>query len=313
MVTSRLHQTQGGPVSVVVVSFESGAVLDRCLASLPAAAPRRGVAAWVADNASSDDSVGIALRHLPADRVLRLSENRGFAAGVNAALGRVSGQPMTPWIAIVNPDTIVPPGTLDTLCDVLERHPRAGLAAPHVVRPDGRPEASVGRFPTPRRERNHALKLDRVPGPEGRTCPFPHAPTPVDWVSGCAWLLRVEAILDTGPLDEGFFMYYDDVDYCRRLWSAGWEVLATPEAEVIHAGGEGSRATPLLPAEGGRSPLRYFSKHLTRDEEACARRWLERGWRLRALAHGLRGIFGHSTSIRQAARYRLALDRVSGR
>lgn len=302
-----MESASSGPVSVVIVSFESGATLDRCLASLPAAAPRRGVDVWVADNASADDSVAIARRHIGAGRVIQLTENRGFSAGVNAGLARTRGA----CVAILNPDTIVQTGTLDILADILDQHPRAGLVAPRVRQPDHRPEASVGRFPTARRERNHALRLDRLAGREGRTRPFPTRTAPVDWASGCAWLLRAETVRRVGPMDEGYFMYFDDVDYCRRLWDAGWEVLATPAAEIVHDTGRGSRATPALPAEGGASPVRYFSKHLTRADAVRARRWLLRGWRLRALVHDLRGRFGHQTSARQAARYRLALSRVA--
>jgi GT2 family glycosyltransferase len=303
-----------GPVSVIVVSFESASVLARCLVSLQSAAPKRGLDLWVVDNASSDDSASIAARHMTGDRVLRLAENRGFAAGVNAGLVKARG----PWIAIVNPDTIVPPGTFDTLADLLERHPRAGLVAPRVIRPDGRPEASAGRFPTPVRERNHALKLDRIRGLQGRTCQFPTGTGPVDWASGCAWLLRAEAVRETGPLDEDFFMYFEDVDYCRRLWATGWQVLATADAELTHATGQGSLATATIAAEGamGRgvvAPLRYFSKHLATTDAVRAARWLVRGWRLRALAHTVCGWLGRERSVRDAARYRLALARVRPR
>jgi GT2 family glycosyltransferase len=292
-------------IAVVVVSFESGLVLERCLASLAAGASRRGFEVWVVDNASRDESVAIASRHVPADRLLRLPRNRGFAAGVNAALARIGG----PWIAVLNPDTVVLPGALDRLVDLLEASPRAGLIAPRVVRPCGGHERSVGRFPTPRRERNHAMRLDWI-GAQGRTCRFPARTAPVDWASACAWLLRGDAVRDVGPLDEGFFMYFDDVDYCARLSAAGWQVMATPDAQVVHAGARGSRETPALPAEGGRAPLRYFAKHLSDADRRRAQRWLLRGWRLRALAHGVWGSLGHEVSSLAAARFRLALDEV---
>jgi hypothetical protein len=135
----------------------------------------------------------------------------------------------------------------------------------------------------------------------------------VDWVSGCAWLLRAEAVREVGPLDEEFFMYFEDVDYCRRMWAGGWQVLATADAELTHATGRGSRATATLAAEGAPAPLRYFSKHLAGLDARRAARWLVRGWRLRALAHSVRGWLGHERSARDAARYRMALARVGSR
>jgi GT2 family glycosyltransferase len=293
-----------GPVSVIVVSFESEARLDPCLASLEAAAPRRGLDVHVVDNASADDSVLVATRRLGAGRVHRLAENRGFPAGVNAGLARAAGS----YVAVLNPDTIVLPGCLDRLADELDRHARAGLVAPRVVGAGGRPEASVGHFPSGRRERNHALGLHRLARGRGRTRPFPDRTARVDWASGCAWLLRAAAARDVGPMDEGFFMYFDDVDYCRRLWAAGWAVLASPSAHVVHATGQGSRATAALPAEGGASPLRYFAKHLPREDAERARRWLLRGWRLRAIAHGLGGRLGLEGAAARAARFDLALS-----
>lgn len=294
-----------GSLAIVVVTFESHAVLDACLASLRHAAAAADL--WVVDNASSDGSVAVALGHVPDERVLRLPRNGGFAAGVNAALARVRAD----WIAVVNPDAVVPAGALDRLRDILAAHPRAGLVAPRVRDPRGREEASVGRFPTPARERNHAMKLDRLPGPEGRTHAFPARTAPVDWASGCAWLLRGRAVDDVGALDEGYFMYFDDVDYCRRLWNAGWQVIAAPEVDVVHRPGTGSRATPDLPAENGGAPLRYFAKHMNDADHARARRWLLRGWRLRAIGHGICGRLGRTASIRLAARYRAALALVA--
>jgi GT2 family glycosyltransferase len=298
-----------GPLAVIIVVHESGHVIEACLASLPQASTRRTLDVWVVDNASTDDGGTLARRHLPTGRVIRLDDNRGFSAGVNAGLERAQGA----WIAILNPDVVVRPGALDRLADVLAGQPRAALAAPRVRGPRGRSEASVGHFPSSRRERNHALSLDRLSGREGRTAAFPDRTAPVDWASGCAWLLRTEAVRDVGPLDENFFMYFDDVDYCRRLWNAGWAVVAVPDAEVDHCAGHGSKSTPSLPAEGGTSPLQYFAKHLCDAERARATRWLLRGWRLRALAHGLRGSMGHEPSVRQAARYQRALDIAVGR
>src|SRR5439155_5493628 len=121
------------------------------------------------------------------------------------------------------------------------------------------------------RERSHALMWDRCLGLDGRSAEFPDHTAPVEWASGCAWLLRGEAVRSVGSLDEAYFMYFEDVDYCRRLRDAGWEVLATPEARVIHALGQGSTGTPEVPADGGPALLHYFEKFHSAEEARRAR------------------------------------------
>lgn len=290
-------------VSVVVVTFESSLVLERCLAALPLATTRHTLDIWVVDNASTDGSADLASRLIPSSQVVRLADNRGFSAGVNAGLARATGDA----IAVINPDAVVEPGAFDTLMDVLASTPAAGLVAPLVVHPSGTAETSVGRFPTAARERNHALWLDRTLGLEGRTCAFPETTGTVDWASGCAWLLRADAVRAVGPLDERYFMYFDDVDYCRRLWSAGWTVVATRAARVAHDAGHGSTRTSALAAEGGLSGAIYFEKHLSPHDATAARGWLLRGWRLRAVAHQVAAWLGRPTGSARAARYRQSL------
>lgn len=296
-------ESRDGPVAAIVVAYESAAVIGRCLESLREGAPGRGVDVRVVDNASTDDSAAVAEALLGASRVIRLGTNRGFAAGVNAGFAGVAA----PWVAVVNPDAVVSRGGLDRLVDVLERQPRAGLAAPRVVGVDGRSERSVGLFPTPGREWAHSWLLDHLGWP-GRWAPLPGAVASVDWVSGCAWLLRAEAVRAVGPLDEGYFMYCEDVDYCRRLHDAGWSVLAVPEVEWIHDVGTGSRATGLVAADGGTALLRYFAKFQPGIPEPRVRALLLRGWRLRRAWRKARARLGDRGSAAVAQRYQIAIE-----
>jgi GT2 family glycosyltransferase len=291
----------------VVVTFQSASVIERCLAALARAAPRRGVETWVVDNASTDDSARLAERAVGPGHVVRLPVNRGYAAGVNAGIARATGA----WIGVLNPDTEVPPGALDALVDQIESLPRAGLLAPSICDDEGRVEASAGRFPTLERERAHALALDRALGREGRTRPFPPRTAPVDWASGCAWLLRAEAARAVGPLDEEYFMYFEDVDYGRRLWDAGWQVLATPDVRLVHLLGRGSASTSVVPADGGAAAARYLRKFLPAPEADAAVGWLRLGWRVRWAWRSLRGALGDQRSSGLARRYRLALDETA--
>ena len=292
-------------IRVVVVTYESAAVVAGCLESLRAAAPRRGVDIRVVDNASSDESAAIAAAMLGCDNVLRMPANRGFAAGVNAGFAGATGT----WIAVVNPDVRIPAGGLDRLADVLEHHPAAGLAAPRVVDGRGRAERSVGLFPTPRREWVHSWLLDHVgwPGRWARPC---RDVARVEWVSGCAWLLRAEAVRAVGPLDEGYFMYAEDVDYCRRFHDAGWDVLAVPQVEWEHRVGSGSSATPALAADGGTALLRYYGKFHPRIPESRVRALLLRGWRLRLLWRRARARLGDPSSAAVARRYEIAIRQL---
>lgn len=286
------------------MTHESATVIEPCLLALAAAAPRRGLEIIVTDNASGDGSADLAAARLGPDRVRRLPVNRGFAAGVNAGIAGSDGA----WIAVLNPDVIVPPETLDALADLLERHPRAGLVGPRVRDERGRLERTVGRFPTLARERAHALFLDRLAGLEGRHVPFPARTAEVEWISGCAWLLRVKAARAVGPLDEGYFMYLEDVDYCRRLRDAGWSVLASPEMEVRHDRGRGSSATGMLPADGGIALLHYFEKFHPEVSPTTLGAVLARGWRLRRLLHRALTRLGRRRSRALARRYQAALE-----
>lgn len=296
-------ESRDGPVAAVVVTYESAAVIERCIETLRDAAPDRGVDLRVVDNASTDGSAALAEALLGSSHVVRLPVNRGFAAGVNAGLVGVDA----PWIAVVNPDAVVPRGGLDRLADVLKRHPRAGLVAPRVVGADGRPERSVGLFPTPAREWAHSWLLDHLGWP-GRWAKLPASITSVDWVSGCAWLLRAEAVRVVGPLDDGYFMYCEDVDYCRRLHDAGWNVLAMPEVEWVHDVGTGSRETGLVAADGGTALLRYFAKFHPGVPEQHVRTLLLRGWRLRRAWRKARVRLGDAGSSAVARRYEIAIE-----
>lgn len=297
-----------GSITAIVVTYESVAVLERCIATLRAAAPRSGVRIVVADNASTDGTVARAVSLLGQANVLRLTENRGFAAGVNAGFAAAT----TPFVAVVNPDIEVPAGGLDALVKVLERHPEAGLVGPGVITDTGALEATVGAFPTPEREWAHSWLLDRLGWP-GRFVTAPERTGAVEWVSGCAWLVRAAAARAVGPLDEAYFMYFEDVDWCRRMHDAGWAVLHAPELRWRHGVGKGSSGTGALPADGGLAALRYFTKFHPTLGEARARALLVRGWRLRLVWRRVLASLGHARSAAVAQRYRTAIAQVASR
>lgn len=306
--TSATGQPSSVPsIQAVIVTHDSEAVLEPCLRSLAEAAPRHGVETFVVDNASHDRSAELAVSLLGPDQVIRSGDNRGYAAGVNRALERATAR----WFAVLNPDVVVPPGALDRLADLLNSQPKAALIAPRVRDEHGHAEISVGPFPTLARERVHAFYLEIFFGLPGRRRRFPDALAPVDWASGCAWLLRRDVMRTIGPLDEQYFMYWEDMDYCQRLWQGGWQVLATPEVTVTHLLGRGSARTTLLPADGGSGIVRYFRKFHPEVDIDELKSIVTAGWRLRRLSHQVRGALGRETSRTWVRRFDLALEHLA--
>ena len=295
-------------ITAVVVTYESAQVLERCVASLARSAPRRGVRIVVVDNASRDGSAEMADRLLGASQVRRETTNQGFAAAVNRVARDFSGT----WLAVINPDAEVPAGGLDALADVLDAHPRAGLVGPRVLTHAGVAERTVGYFPTLRRAWQQALWLHRLPGLRGRMARFPSRTAPVDWVSGCVWLLRGDAVRAAGPLCEEYFMYWEDVDYCRVLRNGGWDTLATPDVTVRHDAGTGSTGTALLPADGGLGLLRYFARFHPEVPPAAVRSVMRVSSALRQRGHAWCARCGSARSAVLARRYALTLDLLRG-
>lgn len=294
------------PVTAVVVTYDSAAVIERCLDSLRDAAPRRGIDVRVVDNASTDDSARRSAARIGEAGVVRRASNGGFAAGVNEVLAGFAGE----FLAVINPDLVVPRGGLDALADFMEARPKAGLVGPWVDLPDGRREATAGVFPTARREWAHAWMLDRLLGLPARRRPQPVVPERVDWMSGCAWLVRGAAIRAAGILDEGYFMYHEDADYCFRLLGAGWESWCCPDVRMIHHRGSGSTASGNVPADGGRAALRMLCTLNPQVSAASLARTLETGWRLRHFLHRAGAAMGREASVHMSRRYRLALADV---
>lgn len=295
------------PIDVVIVLHQSARVVEAALESLEHAAPRRGVRVLVVDNASTDDGLAIAIRCSPGIEPIRQERNSGFAGGVNAGLARTRSE----FVVLMNPDLRFAPHALDLLADHLEVTPLASLVGPRVDLADGHREPTAGVFPTLAREFAHALFLDRFLGLPGRRRPQPEIAEAVEWVSGCAWMLRMDRSGALSTLDEGYFMYVEDVDFCRRLRDAGREVWVEPSAVAQHARGTGSSSSSQLPADGGRSLLRYFQKHTSAREVALARSVLRIGWWLRAGLHRVLSGLGRPQAASLAARYSLALKELS--
>jgi GT2 family glycosyltransferase len=229
-------QARPADVDVIVVAHDSGELLERCVASAVEQVPADRV--LVVDAASTDGSVEAALAVHPSVRSMA-AENRGFAASNNLGIADTAGE----FVLLLNPDAELRPGTLASLLKAAHDRPRAAIVGAKVFNPDGSLQANqAGRFPSlaqvvglrlwrlwQRARGNRALSPRDFESTRER-----------DWVTGACMLVRRAAIDEAGPMDEGFFLYYEDIEWCHRMRDHGWSVVQEPGAEVVHhLGGAG--------------------------------------------------------------------------
>jgi GT2 family glycosyltransferase len=251
-------------ISVVIVGWNAKHYLELCLESLAAAPPRRSIEVIVVDNASADGSAEMIEARFPQVKLIRSSENLGFAKGNNVAIRECQGR----YIALVNPDVIVFRDCLDALADFLDQNPKVGNVGPRVLNPDMSMQSTCRKFPT--LWNNFCSATGLATGFKNskffageHMFYFPHDRTlPVDVLVGCFSMIRREAFNDVGLLDENLFMYGDDVDWCRRCWNAGWQVVFFPGARAIHDHGKITAPYPVRFAVAQqKSILYYWRKH----------------------------------------------------
>ena len=249
-------------LTIVIVSYNASAHLEKCLESLAASPPSTPHQIVVVDNASPDDSVAIVRHRWPAVTVFEQRANVGFAAANNAGIRSSESE----LVLLLNSDTIVPAGAIDALVVRLFARPDVAIAGPRLIDGDGRPELSFGRMISPVNELRQKLTLAlyrRGVGPVSRWIEREtRREQLVDWVSGACLLVRRADAEAAGLLDERYFMYTEDVDFCAAIRAMGRHVLFTPAAHIVHLGGR-SRAT--IPDKVNqayrRSHVAFYEKH----------------------------------------------------
>ena len=247
------------------MSWNAREDLRTCLASLRAGAARRRVETVVVDNASTDGSPEMVAAEFPDVCLLRSPTNEGFSAANNRALAGLEA----PYALLLNSDAAVHAGALDALLDWADAHPDVGIVGPRVLNPDGSLQYSCRRFPTFAAGLFRNVYLGRLfpnnkPAADYLMQDFDHASErDVDWVSGCALLIRRACWEEIGPLDaETFFMYCEDMDWCLRAHDANWRVAYYPGAVVTHAIGRSSdQVADRMIIEHHRSMWRFYKKH----------------------------------------------------
>ncbi len=232
-------------IRVIVVDNNSG---EGSVLSLTAAIEREGWTQWAA--------------------VMPLDRNGGFACGNNASIrvALVADDPAD-YVMLLNPDTVALPGAIKALVDFMDAHPHAGIAGSQLENADGSVECSAHAFPSPLGELDGAARLGvlshllrrYVTALPSRACAHP-----CDWVSGASMIIRRQVIEGIGLMDEKYFLYFEEVDFCRRAHQAGWQCWYVPESRVVHLEGASTGIRAPVKRRAGYwydSRRRFFVKH----------------------------------------------------
>lgn len=250
-------------LSIIIVSWNVKDDLVRCLSSLRENAPCEPYEVIVVDNMSSDETVNTVRRQYPEVTIIENAENKGFAKANNQGMECCNGE----YVLLLNPDTIVHPGSLDLLIRFLDENPNVGACGPKLLNDDGSAQRSVRRFPTFRgvlygHTVCRLLGLFRSEHRKWMMREFRYdKQTDVDQIMGAAMLVRKTAIDGVGYLDADFFMYFEEVDWCYRIKQAGWRIVFLPDAVITHLGGRSSSQVPLKRIMMLTSLVAFFRKH----------------------------------------------------
>jgi N-acetylglucosaminyl-diphospho-decaprenol L-rhamnosyltransferase len=248
-------------ISILILNWNTRDLLVKCLDSIAHTAGNLSAEIVVVDNASSDGSRAMVRERFPNVRLIENETNVGFARGNNQAMAVSSGR----YALLANSDAFVWPGAIRALVDLADSQPQAGIVGAQLVNADGSFQASYTRFPSLWRELLILSGLGRLM--YGRWYPS-HGPEEdkgpqiVDYVEGACLLVRRKAFEEVGGLDESYFMYAEEVDWCYAMRAKGWQVWYQPAAKVTHLGGGSSYNRPLeREADLYRSRVRFFRKH----------------------------------------------------
>lgn len=291
----------GAVLEVVIVSYRCEEMLRQCLHSLHEYSPAGGLRVTVVDNASGDGTPDLVRREFPDVRLIALDENVGFSAANNLVLRETSSE----YVLVLNPDTRICEGTLETLLHVMEADRRIGIAGCRLVQEDGSLDHAARRsFPTPTSALGHFLRVgrsDRAPAALAAYRAPDAGEGPVDAVNGAFMLMRRAMLDEIGLFDEGYWMYMEDLDLCYRAARAGWTTWYEPSVEAVHlkAGTSGHHRRLRLNYAFHYGMYRYYRTHLASQH----------GQVFNAVVYGGIGLkFLASASVSAAARALQRLD-----
>ncbi len=252
---------EASTISIAIVSYNSRELLRDCLASIE---PERWQQVTVVDNASSDGSEDMVRQDFPWVQFIISRKNNGYGAGANLAIASCSSK----YVLLLNCDTVLQPGALEALSNYLDQHAHAAIAGPHLMNPDGTSQVSCFQFPTPLQILLKETSLSRFLWRYSKPCstdlldeshPVVQA---VPWVLGAALAIRRLAFDSVGGFDESFFMYFEEVDLCYRLSTAGWQTHFVPTARVTHLGrGSTQQHRAAMAVQFYKSLFHFYRRH----------------------------------------------------
>jgi GT2 family glycosyltransferase len=254
-------------LSFVIPSWNAKKYLKRCIESIIINSGTYDREIIVVDNASTDGSVELIEKQFNNVKLISNDVNLGFARACNIGLTKSRGR----YIILMNSDVEITKDSIERMVSFIDRHSDIGMLGPKIIGPNGNLQRSCMGFPTVWNTFCRALALDSLfPGSKlfGRYLMtfWPHdSICDVDVINGCFWMVRREALTQVGLLDERYFIYAEDTDWCRRFWDAGWKVVYYPEAQAIHYGGASSSNAPVrFYIEMLKANLQYWQKYHNR-------------------------------------------------
>jgi len=301
-------------LSIIIVNWNVRDLLRDCLRSIFACAGSHiaengalylsdyRAEVWVVDNASTDGSAKMVRAEFPQVNLIASESNLGFSAGNNVALRRCQGR----YALLLNPDTRIVGEALTLLLDYAELHPELGVVGPQLRYGDGSLQPSRRRFPTLMTAFLESTILHQWWPRNPWAQRYIMADTPddmtqeVDWVVGACMLVRREAFQQAGLLDESFFMYSEELDWCRRIVAAGWRVAYLPQAIVLHY--EGQSSNQVVAARHIRfesSKIHYFCKHHGAAQAMLLRNFLLLTYLYRLIEEAFKLVLGHKPALRR--------------
>ncbi|XAL98726.1 glycosyltransferase family 2 protein [Phycisphaeraceae bacterium D3-23] len=289
--TDATHAPVCARIDVVIVNYRTGELVCDCLDSLvDEARCLPGMRVTITDNASGDGSIDEIAQHIEAQgyvdwaATMPLDENGGFAYGNNAAIRESLARETPPdAVLLLNPDTVARPGAVEALWAFMEAHPDVGIAGSRLEHLDESVQTSAFRFPGFAGEVEEAVRFGPVTRLLSRWVVAPTPPSeaqPCDWVSGASMMVRRAVFEEVGVLDDGFFMYYEELDFIRRAADRGWPCWYVPQSRVVHLVGQASGVTDLKKPQK-RRPAYWFaarSRYFRRHHGVAGKLWIDLGW-----------------------------------
>ncbi len=287
-------------LSVVIVSWNTRDLLGACLRSIDSGRGALNVEVIVVDGGSSDGTPDMLTKEYPWVRLIARSDNVGFPKGNNIGLAEAQGR----LLLLLNPDTEIEGEALSTMAHYLDTHRDVGIVGAKLLNPDGSIQSSRRRFPSLATGFFESTWLQPI-APNSLMERYYAADLPdnvvseVDWLVGACLMTHRAVLEDVGPMDEAYFMYSEELDWCRRVKEAGWKVVYLPEARIVHHVGKSSeQAVTERHINYQRAKLRYFRKFHGRIPSNVLRLTILLNYLFQIILEASKGVLGLKRSLR---------------